>query len=186
MFFPRARRILTALLLSVLLLVTACAPKEPGRFDQAQQESTQQKSGQAVAKDATKGGEFNKFFPGSQDGFEQVYTQEKKGFAEAKLKKDGKDLAMLAVSDTAGVTGGANPAAKFQNSTKKIADYPAVEVGTSQTAILVGDRYQVKVLSRDPSFTASDREAWLQKFDLNGLAQLQTAGIHNMDLTQAK
>jgi hypothetical protein len=36
----------------------------------------------------------------------------------------------------------------------------------------VGDRYQVKVLSRDQAFTASDREAWLQKFDLNGLNNL--------------
>ena len=173
MIFSRGRRILATLLLVVLLLTTACTPTEtPGRFDQAQEQSSQQRSGQAVAKEATQGGEFNKFFPSASDGYQRVYTQEKKGFAEAKLKKDGKDVAMLAVSDTKGVTGGANPAAKFQNSTKKIDGYPAVETAT-QTAVLVGNRYQVKVLSRDPSFTASDREAWLKRFNLDGLSQVQ-------------
>ncbi|MDF2386507.1 hypothetical protein JMG10_33895 [Nostoc ellipsosporum NOK] len=169
MIFYRGRRILAALLLSVLLLTTACTPKEPGRFDQAQKESTQQKSGQAVAKNATQGGEFNKFFPSADGGFERVYTQEKKGFAEAKLKKAGKDVALLSISDT---TSTPTAAAKFSNSTKTIGGYPAVEVGNTQTAILVG-KYQVKALSRDPSFTASDRAAWIEKFNLAGLAKLQ-------------
>ncbi|NMG09984.1 hypothetical protein [Brasilonema sp. UFV-L1] len=172
MFFPRTRRILASLLLSLLLLTTACAPKTPGRFDQAQQESSQQRSGQAVAKDSTQGSEFNKFFPTPEAGYQRVYTQEKKGFAEAKLKKDGKDLAVLSVNDTQGVKGATNPAAKFKNSTKTIAGYPAVSQGSTGTAILVGDRYQVKVQSRDPSFTEADREAWLQKFNLSGLTRL--------------
>ncbi|HEY9806699.1 MAG TPA: hypothetical protein V6D04_09025, partial [Candidatus Obscuribacterales bacterium] len=74
-----------------------------------------------------------------------------------------------AISDTA-----SNPsaAAKYQQSTRTIAGYPAVETGTTATSVLVGDRYQVKVLSRDPGFTKSDREAWLQKFDLDGLKDL--------------
>lgn len=169
MMFYRGRRILASLLLSVLLLTTACTPKEPGRFDQAQKESTQQKSGQAVAKNATQGGEFNKFFPSADDGFQRVYTQEKKGFAEAKLKKAGKDVALLSISDT---TSTPAAAAKFSNSTKKIGGYPAVEVGNTQTAILVG-KYQVKALSRDPSFTASDRAAWIEKFNLAGLSKLK-------------
>lgn len=173
MFFPRARRILAALLLCLLLFTTACQPKTPGRFDQAQKESTQQRSGQAVAKEATQGGEFNKFFPQPQEGYQRVYTQEKKGFAEAKLKKEGKDLAVISISDTSAVKGTANPAAKFTNSSKTIAGYPAVDQGTTGTAILVANRYQVKVQSRDPSFTASDREAWIQKFNLDGLSQLK-------------
>ena len=170
--FNRGRRVLAALVLCALLLFTsACAKTQtPGRFDAAQQESSQQRSGQAVAKTATQGSEFNKFFPPASGGFQRVYTQEKKGFAEAKLKKDGKDVAMLSISDTKSTP---IAAAKFKNSTKKIDGYPAVEVGNTQTAVLVGDRYQVKVLSRDPSFTASDREAWLRKFNLNGIAQLQ-------------
>jgi hypothetical protein len=169
MIFPRPRRVLAALLLSVLLLTTACATKTPSRFDAVQQQSSKQKSGQAVAKDATQGSEFNKFFPATGDGYQRVYTQEKKGFAEAKLKKGGKDLATLSVSDTTSTPGAA---AKFSNSTKKIGGYPSVTVGNTQTAVLVG-KYQVKVLSRDPSFTASDREAWIQKFNLSGLSKLK-------------
>jgi len=166
--FRNVRCAIAALLISTLLLVTACQPQAPSRFDQAQQDS-QQRSGQAVAKEATQGSSFNKFFPGTQAGYERVYTQEKKGFAEAKLKKDGKDVALLSISDTASLP---RAAAKFQNSTKKIAGYPALEIGNTQTAVLVGDRYQVKVLSRDPSFSQRDREAWLQKFKLNNLARL--------------
>ncbi|MBD2504822.1 hypothetical protein [Anabaena azotica] len=169
MNFQSTRRILAAVLLSVLLLTTACTPKAPGRFDQVQQESSRQKSGQAVAKNATQGGEFNKFFPSEEAGYQRVYTQEKKGFAEAKLKKDGKDLALLSISDTSSLP---TAAAKFANSTKKIGGYPAVEVGNTQTAVLVG-KYQVKVLSRSPSFTASDRADWLEKFNLDGLAKLK-------------
>lgn len=170
MIMPRLRKILAPLLLSLLLLVTSCAKEPPSRFEQAQQESSQQRSGQAVDKNATQGAEFNKFFPKTGAGYNLVYAQEKKGFAEAKLKQDGKDVAMLAISDTISTP---TTAAKFQQSTKTIAGYPAVELGKTQTAILVNNRYQVKALSRDPSFTPSDREAWLQKFDLRGLARLK-------------
>jgi hypothetical protein len=166
----RFRKILAPVLLSLLLLVTACAKEPPSRFEQAQQESTQQKSGQAVVKDSTQGAEFNKFFPKGGSGYERVYTQEKKGFAEAKLKQGGKDMAMLSISDTKN-----NPSAlaKYQNSTQTIGGYPATTLGSTQTSVLVSNRYQVKVSSRNPSFTASDREAWIQKFDLNGLARLK-------------
>ncbi|MEH2360595.1 hypothetical protein [Nostoc sp.] len=169
MILHRGRRVVAALLLSVVLLTTACTPKTPGRFDQAQKESTQQKSGQAVTKTATQGSEFNKFFPKASDGYQGVYTQEKKGFANLKLKKGGKEVALLSISDT---TSTPDAVTKFSKSTKKIGGYPAVEVGKTQTAILVG-KYQVKALSRDSSFTASDRANWLEKFNLNGLAKLK-------------
>ncbi|MEH1932614.1 MAG: hypothetical protein V7L14_02565 [Nostoc sp.] len=171
MILHRGRRVVAALLLSVVLLTTACTsnPKTPGRFDQVQKESTQQRKGQAVTKTATQGSEFNKLFPDGGDGYQRVYTQEKKGFAEAKLKKGGKEVALLSISDT---TSTPDAAAKFSKSTKKIGGYPAVEVGKTQTAILVG-KYQVKVLSRDPSFKASDRADWIEKFNLNRLANLK-------------
>jgi hypothetical protein len=167
MIMPHLRKILAPLLVSLLLLVTSCAKETPSRFDQAQQQSSQQKSGQAVVKDATQGSEFNKFFPAGGNGYERVYTQEKKGTAQAKLKKDGKEVATLTIFDTK-----SNPtaAAKYQQSTKKVAGYPAVTVGNSQTSLLVNNRYQVTVRSTEPSF---DREAWLQKFNLNGLAKLK-------------
>jgi hypothetical protein len=170
MVFPRFRRLLAALLLSVLLLTTACTAKAPSRFDQAQQESTRQKSGQAVSKSATQGSQFNKLFPPAGNGYQRVFTQEKKGFAEANLKKDGKVLAKMAIADTSSVPAAA---AKYSNSKEQISGYPAVEIGNTQTAILVNNRYQVKVISSSPSFTASDRKAWIQKFNLSGLARIK-------------
>jgi hypothetical protein len=167
MNFFRGRRILAALLLSVLLLTTACSTKAPSRFDQVQQESTRQKKGQAVAKDATQGGKLNKYFPSAGDGYQRVYTQEKTGFSEANLKKGGKTLAQLAISDTTSLP---SAAAKFSNSTKKIGGYPALTVGNTQTAVLAG-KFQVKVISKDPTFTASDRADWIEKFNLDGLAK---------------
>lgn len=169
MILHNGRKVVAALLLSMVLLTTACTPKTPERFDQAQKESTQQNKGQAVAKTATQGSEFNKLFPKASDGYQGVYTQEKKGFANLKLKKGGKEVALLSISDT---TSTPSAAAKFSKSTKKIGGYPAVEVGKTQTAILVG-KYQVKAISSNPSFTASDRSDWLEKFNLNGLAKLK-------------
>jgi hypothetical protein len=124
----------------------------------------------AVAKNATQGAKFNKFFPTSGDGYKRVFTQEKKGFSEAVLKKDGKVIAQLAISDT---TSSPSAAAKFDQSTEKIAGYPSVQIGTKQTAILVNQKYQVKVISKDPLFQASDRSDWIQKFNLDGLASLK-------------
>ena len=76
---------------------------------------------------------------------------------------------MLSVSDTV-----SNPAAvnKYQNSDRTLQGYPLAEVGSTATSLLVADRLQVKVLSRDTDFAPSDREAWLEKFDLSGLAKL--------------
>ncbi|MEG4394365.1 hypothetical protein [Microcoleus sp. BROC3] len=179
MKLPPARRILAPFLISILLLVTACGQTPaPSRWDKAQQESTQ-KPGQAqqttaqnqnLPKKAVAGGKLNKYFPSSGGGFDRVFAQEKSGFAEAKLNKGGKNVAMLSINDIAG-----NPSAgaKFKQSTKQIGGYPAVSQGANITAVLVANRYQVKVQSRDPSFTASDREAWLSKFNLGGLASVK-------------
>ena len=169
MVINRGRRVLAAVLLSIVLLTTACATKAPSRFDQVQQESTKQRSGQAVVKNATQGSKLNEFFPSGGDGYDRVYTQEKKGFSEANLKKGGKVVAQLAISDTSSIPGAA---AKFANSTEKIGGYPAVKVGNTQTSVLV-NKYQVKVISKSPSFTASDRAAWIEKFNLDGLAKLK-------------
>lgn len=184
MQFPPARRILAPFLISVLLLVTACGQTQaPSRWDKAQQESTQ-KSGKAKQTTADKstaqnpnlpnkavaGGKLNKYFPSAGGGFDRVFAQEKSGFAEAKLNKGGKNVAVLSINDIAG-----NPSAgdKFQQSTKQIGGYPAINQGANITAVLVENRYQVKVQSRDPSFSASDREAWLSKFNLGGLARVK-------------
>lgn len=170
MIFSPWRRILAPMLVSVLLLVSSCgAPEPPSRFEQAQKESTQRGATPAVVKDAEQGSSFNKFFPKSGGGYQSVPAQEKKGFAEYKLNKDGKNVAVLSISDTVSTP---TAAQKYQQSSQKISGYPAVQIGKNGTGVLVG-RYQVKVQSRDPSFTESDREAWLQKFNLSGLARLK-------------
>jgi hypothetical protein len=165
------RRVLAPLLICLVLLVSACSKPE-SRFAQTQEDTSRRNAPAAVAKGTEQGGTFNKFFPGSAGGYSVVPSQEKKGFAEYKLNKDGKTFAMLSVNDT---TGTPTAAAKFQASTEKIGGYPAVDQGANITAILVNDRYQVKVQSRDPAFTKEDRTDWLQKFDLRGLAKLPTA-----------
>lgn len=163
------QKLLIPLCLSLILFLNACA-EEPSRYDQVQEETTGRNATPAVSKEAEQGNTFNKFFPKSADGFRVIPAQEKKGFAEYKVDKDGKNVAMLAINDTI-----SNPSAaeKFNASTTKIGGFPAVDQGANATAVLVNGRYQVKVLSRDPSFTREDRVEWLEKFDLRGLARLQ-------------
>lgn len=158
----------TALLM--MALTTACGPSTPSRYAETQQETTQRNAPGAVAQEATQGASFNKFFPRSVSGYQIAPAQEKKGFAEYKVNQGGKNVAVLSISDTTGIEGAAS---KFQGSNTKIAGYPAVEQGQNITAILVNGRYQVKVQSRDSAFTKADRAAWIQKFDLNGLANLK-------------
>jgi hypothetical protein len=160
-----------ALVLAVALALGACG-KEPSRWDNAQKESTQPKN-EVVEKakaEAQEGGSFNRFFPKGQDGYETVAAQEKTGFAEWKLKKSNKDMATLSIND---LKANLDAAKKFQSSTKKVAGYPAVDQGNTASALLVADRYQVKVISKDPAFTKADRETWLQKFDLAGLSKVK-------------
>lgn len=162
-------KVLAPALLSLALLVGACAPDPPSRYDQVQKE-TSQKGSSAVSKEAVNGSQFNKFFPKSGNGYSVVPAQEKKGFAEHKVNRGGKNVAVLSINDTI-----SNPAAadKYQQSSTKIAGFPAVQQGQTGTGVLVSDRFQVKAQSRDPSFTQQDRVAWIQKFDLNGLSKLK-------------
>jgi hypothetical protein len=171
MFSPRWLKILAPLMLSMTLLVTACGSSAPpSKYDNVQKESTKTKKGQAVAKQAVDGSKFNKFFPSAGDGYKTIPSQEKKGFAEYKLNKGTKTVAMFSINDTVSTP---DAAAKFKGSTKKIGGYPAVETGSTATSVLVADRFQAKVLTRDASFTKSDREAWLKKFNLSGLANVK-------------
>lgn len=170
MISHRWRRILAPLLLAAVLLVTSCAGQDNSPYAGVQQQSTQRGATPAVAKNATQGASFNKFFPKSGGGYQVVAAQEKKGFAEYKLNQGGKNVAVLSVND---ITSNPSAVKKYQQSTQKIAGYPAAEAPGNATGLLVNNRYQVKVASRDASFTKNDRVAWLQKFNLNGLAQLK-------------
>jgi hypothetical protein len=169
MVTTRWRMVMASVMLSMVLLTTGCSTRPPSPYDAIQQETTGRDAPAAVADAALAGSNFNRFFPDSADGLEVVPAQEKQGFAEYKLNQGGTTLAMLSINDTI-----SNPEAaqKFGESTEQIAGYPAVDIGTQQTAILVSDRFQVKVQSRDDAFDRADRVAWLEKFDLAGLSQL--------------
>jgi len=162
----RTRRILAALLLSIAVFISACGKTET-RWDNAQQ--TSQKT-PATSSESVAGGSFNKFFPKGGSGFDLTYAQEKTGFAQATLKKGGKAVATLSVSDT---TNTPDAVQKFKQSKEKLAGYPVVDVGNNGTAILVANRYQVQARSSDSSFSKFDREDWIKKFDLAGLSKLK-------------
>lgn len=171
MSFTRWLRRLAPLMVCLVLLVTACS-SAPSKYDQVQDDTTGFGAPAAVDKKAEKGGTFNQFFPDDEGDYDVIPYQEKKGFAEYKLEQNGTTLAMLTINDTTSLPSAAE---KFNTATETVEGFPTVDQGTTATALLVNDRYQVKVLSRDPSFAKADRVAWLQKFDLQGLAQLQGA-----------
>ncbi|MGD1858587.1 MAG: hypothetical protein ACFB0E_01290 [Leptolyngbyaceae cyanobacterium] len=166
---PRWLRRLFPLLLVCLLTVTACS-SAPSKYDQVQQETTGSNAPAAVEKGAQKGGTFNQFFPASEGEFKVVPSQEKQGFAEYKLKRDGETLAMLTINDTISLPAAAK---KYETAADTLSGFPLVEQGSTATGLLVNGRYQVKVLSRSDGFTGSDRLTWLEKFDLEGLSGLE-------------
>ena len=82
----------------------------------------------------------------------------------------GKEVATLTVFDTI-----SEPEAldKFKESKEKVAGYPAAEEGKHGSALLVDDRYQVKIRSApEGGLSKEEREEWLTKFDLAGLSKL--------------
>jgi hypothetical protein len=165
------RQVLAPLVLCLALLVTSCAAAAPpSQFSQTQQDTTARNAPPAVAKAAEQGSSFNTFFPKTVSGFEIVAAQEKKGFAEYKVNNAGQNVAVLSINDTL-----SNPVAaeKYKSSTRQISGFPALDIGTNGTGLLVSDRYQVKVQSRSESFAKGDRETWLSKFDLKGLSKLK-------------
>jgi hypothetical protein len=163
---PRPRRAYLLLVLPLVAL-SACG-REPSRFDEAQEKT--RRNAKAVSKEAMPGAEFNKFFPKAEGAYDVVYADEKAGFAQAKLVKEGQDVATLSIFDTV-----SNPEAadKYKDTQEVLEGYPAIEIGNSGTGLLVGDRFQVQIRSADANFSKFDREDWLKKFDLANLAKLQ-------------
>ncbi|MEB3281076.1 MAG: hypothetical protein VKK42_19340 [Lyngbya sp.] len=168
MSLRRLPNILIACILALSLFVSGCGPTTTSTPPTVGQPTSG--GGQTIAAEPVSGGQFNKFFPTTGGDYKLNFRQEKSGFAQAKLSQAGTDLALLSINDTAN-----NPtaASKFQNTNKTIAGYPAVTQGNNTTAILVADRYQVKVTSQSNTFTESDREQWLTKFNLTGLARVK-------------
>lgn len=149
------------------MLAAACGPKyDSQRWQEAEKASKNQP---AVSKQAVKGEDLNQFFPKAAAPYSLTFKQEKAGFALAELEKNGKNVASLAISDTA-----SEPAArdKFASSSLEIAGHPAALSGSLGTAVLVAGKYQVQVRSMNPGLTSKEREEWIAKFDLDGLSTL--------------
>lgn len=117
------------------------------------------------------GGELNKFLPEVEAPWDVVFKQEKQGFAQASLNRDGTEAAVLSISDTAN-----NPAAaeKYKAAAEKVDGYPSAASGSLGSGILVGDRFQVQIRSAaENGLSAEERTEWLKKFDLIGLEALR-------------
>jgi hypothetical protein len=158
-----AVRIVTRKLSLILLFaaVAAGCKKEPSRWDEA----ARAPAPTPPAQPEKAGAAFNKVFPADGvEGYRRVFTQEKEGFAEARLQKDGKDVAVLAISD---ITSDPTAKGKFSQATDRVDSYPLVTVGKNQSALLVKDRFQVKVSSQ--TLGPDQRKSLLSKFDLAAL-----------------
>lgn len=115
---------------------------------------------------AIQAGVLPKYFPKDENlpGYKRVHSADKEGYAEAKLQKDGKEIAILSIADAEKL---AYAKAKFDTATDKLDGYPLMTVGNNQTTILVKGRFQVKVSS--PTLDNDARKGILSKFDLKGL-----------------
>jgi hypothetical protein len=120
------------------------------------------------------GSAFNRLFPAPELGQQLVFTQEKRGFSEARLKQAGEALALLAISDTRTAP---DARAKFEGSRERLQGWPLLEQGAQASALLVADRFQVKVIGQGQGqgLAADQRHALLEGFDLPGLAALAPA-----------
>ncbi len=148
--------------LTLVAILAGCG-EDTSRWEAAQEAS---EGGTAVSEAALDGAAFNKFFPSQGNGIDVVFKQEKEGFAQATLLRDGKLIGTMSIFDTR-----SNPTTrdKFQDALQNIGGYPAAVQGSS-TSVLVADRFQVQLRSEEDALPASDRAAWLEKFDLAGLA----------------
>ena len=94
---PAAKRVsYGAVIFALTLLLAGC--HDESRWDAAQKATQGKKT--SVSEDALPGKVFNKFFPKQEEGYSIVFKQEKPGFAQAALEKDGEELAMFSIFDT--------------------------------------------------------------------------------------
>jgi hypothetical protein len=163
-------RILVLALVLCAAVTGGCKKDEPKstRWEDAAAavaQSTPVDADSAAAVPLAPAGTLNKFFPkDGEGGYKRVFAADKEGYAEAKLQKDGKEVAVLSISDAERL---APAKAKFEGATEKLEGYPLMTVGKNQSTVLVKNRYQVKVSSQTLEHEA--RKAILATFDLKGL-----------------
>ena len=124
----------------------------------------------------------NRLFPEPQVGEKLVFTQEKRGFSQARLKQGDEVRALLSISD---VTSSPASRAKFSGSGSTVGGWPLVEQGDQSSALLVADRFQVKVLGQGAGLSPDERHELLGAFNLQALAALNPASAPK-SLPQAK
>ena len=163
---PLNRMICTVAMLALTLLAAAC--RQESRWDAAQKATQGKKT--SVSEDAVDGKVFNRFFPKQEEGYNIVFKQEKSGFAQAALEKDGQELAVFSIFDTAS---NSEARSKFEGATETVAGCPIVTEETKSLSALVADRFQVQVRSSDPTFGKAHRLEWLEKFDLKGISDIE-------------
>jgi hypothetical protein len=115
------------------------------------------------------GSAFNRLFPASEPGSTITFSQEKRGFSEARLRQHGEVVALLAISDTITAP---EARSKFAQADATLAGWPLVEQGPHASALLVGERFQVKVIDQGNALDPEARQRVLERFDLPGLAAL--------------
>ncbi|MCC6645432.1 MAG: hypothetical protein IT374_07675 [Polyangiaceae bacterium] len=156
-------------LLALSLVCLGCRDRasEPSRWDKKVEEVKQAGGAATSSQAATAGSALNRYFPPDGAAGKRVFTQEKSGYAEAKLQRDGKDTATLSIADLS-----TNPDAKkkYEGAPDEVAGFPLTTLGTTTSSVLVKGRYQVRVSS--PSLDAAARKEMLGRFDLAGLARL--------------
>jgi hypothetical protein len=115
---------------------------------------------------------FNRLFPKPQAGEELIFTQEKRGFSQARLKEGDSTKALLSISD---VLTAPEARDKFSGASQQLRSWPLVEQGPQASALLVADRFQVKVIGQGSGLDQEKRHELLEAFDLPGLAALSPA-----------
>ena len=115
---------------------------------------------------------FNRLFPTPGPGEQLIFTQEKRGFSEAKLKQGDQTTALLAISDTITAP---EAKGKFATSTERLQGWPLAEQGGQASALLVADRFQVKVIGQGAGLDLQQRHDLLAAFQLQKLAALAPA-----------
>jgi hypothetical protein len=124
-------------------------------------------SGQVV-----NGSAFNRLFPKPEPGESLVFTQEKRGFSQARLRQGDEVKALLSISDVLTAPEATN---KFSGAAEQLKGWPLVEQGNQASALLVAERFQVKVIGQGVGMDSQQRHDLLGAFDLRGLAALQPA-----------
>ena len=164
----RTKIALLALILGAAL-VGACSkkdePKEAGVAPPVATQATRAVTPTVVGPATIGAGIFNKSFPkDGQGGYARVFAPDKEGYAEAKLLKDGEEVAVVSIADSERL---AYTRAKYGSATERIDDFPVLQSGTNQSSVLVKDRYVVKVVSATLDHEA--RKTILGTFDLKSL-----------------